>query len=102
LTKPLELLASRLSNFKLGKKNEKLTWKGDDAIGQLITEYNKMVDKIELTTQDLIRSEREGAWQIMAQQIAHEINNKLTPLRLNTQFLSRIVDSLSPVESETI
>lgn len=102
LTKPLELLAVRLSNFKLGEQNEKLKWKGDDAIGQLILEYNKMVDKVEVTTQELIRSEREGAWQVMAQQIAHEVNNKLTPLRLNTQFLTRIVSGLDARESEMI
>ncbi len=102
LTKPLELLANRLSNFKLGKQNEKLAWKGDDAIGQLISEYNKMVDKVEVTTKELIRSEREGAWQIMAQQIAHEINNKLTPLRLNIQFLTRIVNEMNSGESESV
>lgn len=102
LTKPLELLANRLSNFQLGSQNKKLNWKGEDAIGQLITEYNKMVDKMEVTTQELIRSEREGAWQVMAQQIAHEINNKLTPLRLNVQFLTRMVDSLNPDESEPV
>lgn len=102
LTKPLELIANRLSNFKLGTKNEKLNWQGEDAIGQLISEYNKMVDKVEVTTQELIRSEREGAWQIMAQQIAHEINNKLTPLRLNIQFLSKIINELNQKESESI
>ncbi|MFK7774297.1 MAG: PAS domain-containing sensor histidine kinase [Saprospiraceae bacterium] len=102
LTRPLELLAKRLGEFKLGRQNEKLIWKGDDAIGQLITEYNTMVDTVEVTTQELIKSEREGAWQIMAQQIAHEINNKLTPLRLNIQFLSRIIDELNQKESDSI
>jgi signal transduction histidine kinase len=102
LTKPLELLANRLSNFKLGEQNEKLKWKGDDAIGQLISDYNKMVDTVEVTTQELIRSEREGAWQVMAQQIAHEINNRLTPLRLNIQFLTRIVAGLNDTESGQI
>ncbi len=101
LTKPLELLAGRLGRFRLGKENEKLNWKGDDAIGRLIDEYNKMVDKVEVTTQELMRIEREGAWQVMAQQIAHEINNKLTPLKLNVQFLSRIVDRLDTTASGT-
>lgn len=100
LTKPLQLLANRLSNFQLGVENEKLAWKGDDAIGQLILEYNKMVDKVAETTQELMRSEREGAWQVMAQQIAHEINNRLTPLRLNIQFLTRMVKNQKTEESE--
>lgn len=102
LTKPLELLADRLSKFKVGKLNKKLKWKGDDAIGQLIAEYNQMVDSVEVMTQELMRSEREGAWQVMAQQIAHEINNILTPLRLNVQFLTRIIERLEADESEAI
>ncbi|MFK7809116.1 MAG: PAS domain-containing sensor histidine kinase [Saprospiraceae bacterium] len=102
ITNPLQLLATRIKNFQLGEKNDKLAWKGEDAIGQLITEYNKMVDKVEVTTKELIKKEREGAWQVMAQQIAHEINNKLTPLRLNIQFLTRVIDRLNAEESETI
>jgi len=102
LIQPIQRLANRLSNFKLEKQNEKLGWKGNDAIGQLIEEYNQMVDKVEITTKELIQREREGAWQIMAKQIAHEINNKLTPLQLNTQFLSRLVGNLDPSESASI
>ncbi len=67
LTKPLQLLANRLSLFKPGKLNEKLVWEGDDAIGALIGEYNNMVDVVEQTTNDLMKSERQGAWQIMSQ-----------------------------------
>ena len=93
LTRPLELLANRLSNFKLGTENEKLEWAGDDAIGKLIHEYNAMVDKVEQTTKELVLREKEGAWQVMAQQIAHEINNQLTPLKLNIQFINRILSN---------
>lgn len=102
LTKPLQMLAISLSNFRLEKQNEKLEWNGNDAVGQLIEEYNLMVDKVEITTKELIQREREGAWQIMAKQIAHEINNKLTPIQLNAQFLTRLVSQLEPSESTTI
>ncbi len=100
LTQPLGLLATRLSNFKPGKQNDKLSWEGEDAIGQLIGEYNKMVDVVEQTTKELAKSEREDAWQIMSQQIAHEINNQLTPLRLKFQFLNRMLESPEYVEPE--
>ena len=102
LNKPLKLLATRLSNFKLGKQNEKLNWEGDDVIGKLIQEYNKMVDQVEQTTKELVQSEREGAWQIMAQQIAHEINNPLTPLRLNIQYLTRILETQDTPDLNTV
>lgn len=102
LTRPLQLLSNRLNTFNLGQQNDKLDWKGEDAIGQLIAAYNKMIDKVEETSKEIIKTEKEGAWQIMAQQIAHEINNKLTPLRLNIQFLKRVTNSLNANESERI
>ncbi|MFK7934719.1 MAG: hypothetical protein AB8G22_14505, partial [Saprospiraceae bacterium] len=98
LTQPLSLLASRLSNFKPGQQNEKLEWAGQDVIGLLIGEYNNMVDVVEQTTEELAKNEREGAWKTMAQQIAHEINNSLTPLRLNIQFLTRTLNSPEAIE----
>jgi signal transduction histidine kinase len=102
LTEPLQLLAFRLSQFKPGQQNEKLSWEGDDAIGKLINEYNTMVDVVELATKELVRNEKEGAWQTMAQQISHEINNTLTPLRLNVQFLNRIVSSPDSIDPEKV
>ncbi|MEM9919495.1 MAG: ATP-binding protein [Bacteroidota bacterium] len=102
LTKPLRLLANRLSQFKPGKINEKLDWEGEDAIGQLIGEYNKMVDVVEQTTKSLMQAERQGAWQIMAQQIAHEVNNPLTPLRLNVQYFTHILKQQQTPSPETV
>ncbi len=102
LTKPLKLLANRLRQFKPGKSNEKLNWEGDDAIGKLIGEYNEMVDVVEETTKELMRAERKGAWQTMAQQIAHEINNPLTPLRLNVQYFTHMLKRQQTPDSDTV
>lgn len=96
LSKPLETIARRLASFQLGKSNEKLFWSGDDAIGHLVQEYNNMIDTVEETRQELMKSEREGAWQIMAQQIAHEVNNTLTPIRLNLQYFSHKFSGETP------
>lgn len=92
LNRPLNLLANRLSSFELGKKTEPLVWLGDGVIGSLIDAHNQMVEKVEATSRELIATEREGAWQVMALQIAHEINNTLTPLRLNTQYINASLD----------
>ncbi len=102
LTRPLHVLAGHLRDFKLGKENKKLKWKGNDAIGKLISEYNQMTDKVRETTEELMQNEREEAWQIMAQQIAHEINNRLTPLRLNVQFLLRILENSDTAADERV
>ena len=87
LTAPLALLSERLASVGLGKKSEYLLYKGDDEIGDLVKKYNKMVDEIEESAKKLAFSEREYAWREMAKQIAHEIKNPLTPMKLNVQQL---------------
>ncbi|MEZ4950245.1 MAG: hypothetical protein R2784_12760 [Saprospiraceae bacterium] len=83
-----KLVGQRLRLFELGQVNEKLEWEGNDTIGQLIQDYNGLVEKLDANAKELAKAEREGAWKMMAQQIAHEINNPLTPLKLNIQYLT--------------
>ena len=87
LTAPLAVLSSRLASVELGKKSEHLSYKGNDEIGELVKQYNRMVDEIDESAQKLANSEREYAWREMAKQIAHEIKNPLTPMKLNVQQL---------------
>ena len=88
LAGPLLALADRMQAFQLGDSPEPIAWAGDDGFGRLVAAYNAMVAKLDASTRALVEREREGAWQVMAQQIAHEINNTLTPLRLNAQYLT--------------
>jgi two-component system, NtrC family, nitrogen regulation sensor histidine kinase NtrY len=71
----------------VGKKSEHLIYMGNDEIGVMVRQYNKMVDEIEESAAKLANSEREYAWREMAKQIAHEIKNPLTPMKLNVQQL---------------
>ena len=87
LTSPLAMLSMGLSNVGVGKKSEHLTYIGNDEIGELVKQYNRMLDEIEESTHKLANSEREYAWREMAKQIAHEIKNPLTPMKLNVQQL---------------
>ena len=89
ITKPLQLIQNRLRELSIGKKNEHIYYESDDEIGNLIREYNRMVDELERSAELLARSEREGAWREMAKQIAHEIKNPLTPMKLSIQHLQR-------------
>ena len=91
ITRPLVNLVEKLKLIKLDKKNEPLQWSQQDEIGSLIKEYNNMIDKLEQSAILLIKSEREGAWRDMAQQVAHEIKNPLTPMKLSIQYLERKV-----------
>jgi two-component system, NtrC family, nitrogen regulation sensor histidine kinase NtrY len=89
VTKPLQIIRDSFSRLSIGKTNEKIDWKRDDEIGHLITEYNRMISELEISAELLARSERESAWREMAKQVAHEIKNPLTPMRLNVQYLQR-------------
>ncbi|MBT3801733.1 MAG: GHKL domain-containing protein [Bacteroidetes bacterium] len=88
-TEPLEIIKKHLSDIQLGKTNKKISWNSSDEIGSLIAEYNQMLVKVEESAAVLARSERESAWREMAKQVAHEIKNPLTPMKLNLQQLLR-------------
>jgi signal transduction histidine kinase len=88
-TKPLKLIQEKLSKIKLGMANEPIEWKTQDEIGSLVNEYNRMIEELQKSAELLARSERETAWREMAKQVAHEIKNPLTPMKLSVQHLQR-------------
>jgi signal transduction histidine kinase len=90
ITKPLRIIQAQLAGISLGAKNEPISWQSNDEIGKLVNEYNHMLVKLEESAGLLARSEREGAWREMAKQVAHEIKNPLTPMKLNLQYLQKI------------
>lgn len=89
ITRPLRLIRENLGNIQIGSSNQKILWKKNDEIGELILAYNKMIDELEESARLLAQSERESAWSEMARQVAHEIKNPLTPMRLSVQYLER-------------
>jgi signal transduction histidine kinase len=96
ITRSFSLVTEKLRNVSLGQRNDEIEWDKDDEIGALVKEYNKMVRKLEVSAAKLAKSEREGAWREMARQVAHEIKNPLTPMKLSIQYLQRAVDNDSP------
>lgn len=90
VTKPLKLIQDKLSKIKLGKTNELIEWQEMDEIGSLVSEYNRMIIELTKSAELLAKSERESAWREMAKQVAHEIKNPLTPMKLSIQHLQRI------------
>lgn len=98
ITQPLSDLTENMQNLKIGQgadgqaqqtSLEHLKYDGRDEISILVARYNEMVVELEHSLQLLAKSEREGAWRTMARQIAHEINNPLTPMKLTIQQLQR-------------
>jgi len=95
LSAPLGILVSRMEGFQLGKRNEKINWYHQDEIGRLVEEYNRLIDELAFSADQLAKSERESAWREMARQVAHEIKNPLTPMKLSVQHLRKAWDEQS-------
>jgi signal transduction histidine kinase len=95
ITASFLLISNKMQEINLGKTNEEIEWKRNDEIGGLVKEYNKMVRKLEDSAAALAKSEREGAWREMARQVAHEIKNPLTPMKLSIQYLQKAIDNNS-------
>ena len=96
ITYSFTLIGNKMRDINLGKFNEEISWNTNDEIGALVNEYNKMVRKLEESAQALAKSEREGAWREMARQVAHEIKNPLTPMKLSIQYLQRSIAEEKP------
>lgn len=99
ITRSFNIVISRFEKFSLSK-NELIDWPYDDEVGLLVGEYNKMVKKVEENAKLLAQSEREGAWREMARQVAHEIKNPLTPMKLNIQYLQQALRNNYPNVTE--
>lgn len=89
LTQPLALIQNKLGGLKIDQKNEPIEWEGDDEIGALVKQYNQLIVELEKSAAELRRSATESAWRGVARQVAHEIHNSLTPMRLSVQMLQR-------------
>lgn len=89
ITDPLRMIRENLKSIQLGKNSKPIKYIADDEIGLLVSEYNNKVAELAENADLLARSERDLAWREMAKQIAHEIKNPLTPMKLSIQFLQR-------------
>ena len=96
LTFPLRLITHKIRRTSLAEYNEPLTWNSDDEIGLMVQEYNKMLVNLEESKKALARSQKESAWREIARQVAHEIKNPLTPMKLTLQHLKRMMESDTP------
>ena len=97
ITKSLQTISEKLQQTQFYKKNEKIQLESTSKeINSLISAYNAMVDKLEESAALLAQSEREQAWREMAKQVAHEIKNPLTPMRLTVQSFQRKFDPNDP------
>jgi len=97
ITRSLQTISDMLGRTDLTKSNQKILIDNpSEEIEKLVTSYNAMIDELEHSAVKLARSEREQAWREMAKQVAHEIKNPLTPMRLSVQSFERKFDPKDP------
>jgi signal transduction histidine kinase len=97
ITKSLKIITDKIQETNLNHQNKKIELEeGGQEINLLVESYNNMVDKLEESAVKLAQSEREQAWREMAKQVAHEIKNPLTPMRLTVQNFQRRFDEKDP------
>lgn len=93
LTFPLKFITQSLRKTSFNKLNQPLTWNTDDEIGLMVKEYNSMLYNLSESKNQLEHTQREKAWREIAQQVAHEIKNPLTPMKLTLQQLERSIQA---------
>jgi nitrogen fixation/metabolism regulation signal transduction histidine kinase len=97
ITKSLKKIGEKLDQTRFNQRNEKIIVEdAGEEIYNLINAYNSMIDELEESAVKLAKSEREQAWREMAKQVAHEIKNPLTPMRLTVQSFQRKFDPNDP------
>ena len=90
ITKPINDFAKKLSGTSLNQKNKIIPYSAKiKEINMLLTAYNRMIEELERNAIKLAQNERDLAWREMAKQVAHEIKNPLTPMRLTVQSFQR-------------
>ena len=96
VSKPLIEIKGRIQQLGLSG-NRRIRYRNSkDELGVLISAYNQMVEDLEKSSRQLAQSEREQAWKEMARQIAHEIKNPLTPMKLSIQYLMKMKEEGIP------
>lgn len=96
ITGSLQAITEKIKQTRISENNPPLRWRFDDEIGTLVDEYNRMLEELEQSAVKLAQTERESAWKEMAKQVAHEIKNPLTPMRLNVQHLQKTLQTEQP------
>jgi signal transduction histidine kinase len=93
ITKSLSEIGKKIKQTRLHKTNTKIQIKArSKEVNILVESYNKMVEKLNESVEQLSKSNKEQAWREMAKQVAHEIKNPLTPMRLSVQSFQKNFD----------
>ena len=87
IMKPIRLIQTSIRNIRYRQRIENSQYDKKSEIGQLLEQYNRTIDELTATYTELARHERQDAWRMIARQMAHELKNPLTPIKLKAQMI---------------
>ncbi len=102
LMDPIREIGHKLGLIKLGQKTLDVEWKGKDALGDLIHEFNEMLSNFDKEAKAEQQTAKDEAWRMMARQVAHDIRNVLTPMKLSIQFLEHTTQNAEDSVKERV
>lgn len=101
-TQPILALEQGTQRVAAGDLDARIEVSGRDELAELARAFNQMTEDLQTSRKQLVQAEKEAAWKEMAQQVAHEIKNPLTPILLSTKLLRRAHEDKSPEFNEIL
>ena len=103
MTQAVSQIALKMKQTRLDKRNSKIKIKArSKEVKSLVESYNNMVEMLDKNVKELSKSNKEQAWRQMAKQVAHEIKNPLTPMKLSVQSFERNFDEKEDKNEEKV
>ena len=103
MTQAVSQIALKMKQTRLDKRNSKIKIKArSKEVKSLVESYNNMVEMLDKNVKELSKSNKEQAWRQMAKQVAHEIKNPLTPMKLSVQSFKRNFDEKEDKNEEKV
>jgi nitrogen fixation/metabolism regulation signal transduction histidine kinase len=89
IMRPIENLEQAIARVAEGDYSFRVLSRTRDDLSVLSRSFNQMVAELERSRSKLIQTEKVAAWQEIAQRLAHEIKNPLTPIQLSAERMLR-------------
>jgi nitrogen fixation/metabolism regulation signal transduction histidine kinase len=96
ISSPIERLAEATHRLGGGDLSYRIPRGARDEFGELVDSFNRMAEDLAVSRERIVRAEKDAAWREMARQVAHEIKNPLTPMKLAAQQILRAWDDRHP------
>ncbi|MFW5694513.1 MAG: ATP-binding protein [Alkalispirochaeta sp.] len=96
IMRPIEALEDATRRVAEGDYSVRILTRPGDDLGVLVVSFNRMVTELDRARRRMAQAEKVQAWQEIAQRLAHEVKNPLTPIKLAAERLQRRYEADAP------